>query len=188
MKQIQPMIRRAELVRGDTLTFRDASVADAEFILSLRSDKEKSRYLSATSDHIEAQRAWLEAYAKSEGQAYFIIEHDGEPIGTIRLYDARGNSFCWGSWILADGRPRQAAMESALMTYAYAVDHLGFTECHFEVRKGNGRVLQFHERFGAMRNGETNDDYLYTISLEAIQEARRRHANFLSSGVLVTFD
>ena len=106
--------------------FRDACVSDAEFILSLRTDENKSRFLSATKNDLEAQKAWLIQYAAADDQAYFIIEFNDEPIGTVRLYDAQQDSFCWGSWILKDGRPRQAAMESALMVYAYAVNHLGF--------------------------------------------------------------
>jgi len=180
-----PAIRKAARIAGDTLVFRNAETPDAEFILSLRTDEKKSRYLSATSNDLDAQRAWLDQYRNSEGQAYFIIEHGNEPIGTVRLYDARGTSFCWGSWILKDGRPRQAAMESALMVYAYALDHLGFSACHFDVRKGNERVIKFHERFGAVRTGETPDDYLFSLSLEAITSARQRYADFLAGRVAV---
>ncbi|MCA0197279.1 MAG: GNAT family N-acetyltransferase [Proteobacteria bacterium] len=181
-----PRITKAKRVHGDTLIFRDAAVSDAEFILSLRTDVEKSRYLSQTDNDVAAQRAWLEHYATSEGQAYFIIEFNGEPIGTVRLYDARGGSFCWGSWILKEGRPRQAAMESALMVYAYALDHLQFDACHFDVRKGNDRVIKFHERFGAIRTGETELDFLFKIDRTSIQAARAKYTEFLSAGVTVS--
>lgn len=168
---------------GKTLAFRDARVDDAAFILSLRTDPKKSRYLSATMPDLDAQRAWLQGYTSATDQAYFIIEHQDEPIGTVRLYDARADSFCWGSWILKDGRPSQAAMESALMVYAYGVDRLGFTACHFDVRKGNQRVWSFHERFGARRTAETDLAYLYNLSHEAIQVARQRYLKFLPAGV-----
>lgn len=184
-QRVEPRIRKAALVRGDTLTFRDAELDDAEFILSLRTDAEKSRYLSHVPNDLEAQRAWLARYAQERGQAYFIIEFKGERIGTLRLYDARGDSFCWGSWILKDGRPRHAAMESALMVYAYSVDHLGFTACHFDVRKGNERVIKFHERFGAVRVGETELDHLFQLDLTSIQAARRKYTEFLASSVEV---
>jgi len=172
-------------VLGDTISFRDATTADAEFILSLRTDAGKSRFLSATDNDVGAQRAWLERYAASEDQAYFIIEFNGDPIGTVRLYDAQGGSFCWGSWILKDGRPRQAAMESALMIYAYAIDYLGFNACHFDVRKGNAGVIKFHERFGAQIVEETDLDFLFKLRLEAINESRRRYHEFLSGSVIV---
>lgn len=183
---IWPTIRKAALVRGETLVFRDACEADAEFILSLRTDEKKSRYLNATANDIEAQRKWLAHYATADDQAYFIIEFNNEPVGTVRLYDAQQESFCWGSWILKDGHPRQAAMESALMVYAYAVDHLGFKACHFDVRKGNERVWQFHERFGAQRVGETELDYLYSLSLQAIRNSLLRYREFLPQGATVS--
>lgn len=182
-----PKLRKAKSIIGKSLRLRDAAISDAEFILSLRLDEKKSKFLSKVSSDLAAQQSWLEQYADSRDQAYFIIEYQGETIGTVRLYDERGDSFCWGSWILAEGRPSHAAMESALMIYAYATDHLGFTAAHFEVRKGNERVWQFHERFGAHRTSETEEDYLYQIDLPAIQSARRRYAKFLPEGVQVEF-
>jgi hypothetical protein len=91
-----PKIRKAALVRGETLVFRDACASDAEFILSLRTDENKSRFLSATKNDLDAQKAWLLQYGSAEDQAYFIIEFNDEPIGTVRLYDAQQESFCWG--------------------------------------------------------------------------------------------
>lgn len=76
--------------------FRNAVVDDAEFILSLRTDPDKAKYLSQTRNNLEQQRNWLENYSINEGQAYFIIENDGEAIGTVRLYDAKGKSFAGG--------------------------------------------------------------------------------------------
>ena len=181
-----PTINKAAHVVGDTLVFRDANVGDAEFILSLRTDAEKSKYLSSTSNDVEAQRQWLKQYAEAAGQAYFIIEYENEPIGTVRLYDAKGDSFCWGSWILKEGRPRHAAMESALMVYSYAIDHLGFKSCHFDVRKGNDRVIKFHERFGAVCVSESDIDCFFVLSGDAIRAAKLKYTDFLSSAVRVS--
>ncbi len=181
-----PTIRKAKLVVGRTLTFRDANVDDAAFILSLRTDENKSRYLSAVSADLSAQQAWLESYANSVGQAYFIIEWQYVPIGTVRLYDAKQDSFCWGSWILKDGRPTHAAMESALMVYSYAIDDLAFQGAHFDVRRGNERVWKFHERLGARRVSETDLDYFYELDLQSIQSATETYARFLPADVVVT--
>lgn len=182
-----PEIRKAKRVVGKTLVFRDAIVDDAAFIYSLRTDVEKSRFLSAVPNDIDAQRLWLSEYSKCNGQAYFIIEYQDQKIGTVRLYDAKENSFCWGSWILISSRPSHAAMEAALMVYTYAIDHLGFSATHFDVRKGNERVWKFHERFGAKRIAETELDFLYTIDLNNLLEARKQYSNFLSGDVSVVF-
>lgn len=170
---------------GKTLSFRNATVDDAAFILSLRTDAEKSRYLSAVSGELAEQQAWLERYAHADDQAYFVIEYRHVPIGTVRLYDPQGESFCWGSWILHSSRPSQAAMESALMVYAYAVDHMGFNSAHFDVRRGNERVWQFHERFGAVRTTETELDYRYRIEAPAITASRIRYRRILDGSVTV---
>jgi len=183
----QPQLRKATQVQGEILRFRDAKVNDAAFILSLRRDAEKSRYLSVVSGELSEQQAWLQRYAQLEDQAYFIIEFQGEPIGTVRLYDPQGDSFCWGSWILKTGAPSHAAIESALMVYAYALDHLGFTSAHFDVRKGNERVWKFHERFGARRVAETELDFLYQLDHEAIAASRERYRRILSQSVSVVF-
>jgi RimJ/RimL family protein N-acetyltransferase len=180
-----PAIRKASYVHGRTLAFRNACAGDAEFILSLRTDESKARFLSQVSPDVEAQHRWLSDYEWSVGQAYFIIEHQQEAIGTVRLYDARQPSFCWGSWILKQGAPRTAALESALMVYALGCDHLRFERSHFDVRKANAKVWAFHERFGATRVGETDDDYLYDIGAEQILAARRRYAQYLPAGVSV---
>lgn len=178
-------LRKVARVVGKTLSFRNATVDDAAFILSLRTDAEKSRYLSTVSGELVEQEAWPERYAQADDQAYFVIEHQAAPIGTVRLYDPQGESFCLGSWILHSRRPSQAAMESALMVYAYAVDHLGFTAAHFDVRKGNERVRHFHERFGAVRPAETERDYLYRIDAPAIRASRIRYRRFLEGPVTV---
>ena len=180
-------LRKAASVVGKSLVFRNAGVEDAAFILSLRTDTEKSRYLSAVSNDLADQQVWLARYAQADDQAYFIIEYQDEPIGTVRLYDPQGESFCWGSWVLKNSRPGQAAMESALMVYAYAVDHLGFRAAHFDVRKGNERVWQFHERFGARRVAESELDYDYKLDFEAIAVARKRYQRFLEGAVAVEF-
>ena len=182
----RPLIRKASALHGKFLSFRNASETDAKFILSLRTNSAKSRYLSTTSADIEAQKSWLQGYARAGDQAYFIIQAAEKHIGTVRLYDVQEDSFCWGSWILTVDAPITAAIESELMVYSYAVDHLGFQKAHFDVRKGNESVWKFHERFGALRTHETEEDFVYQISLAAINQARNRYAKFLPNGVSVS--
>ena len=154
-----------ERFEGTNLDFRAATVDDAEFILSLRLDPSKNAYLSETSPDLEAQRKWLASMGTD--QLYFIIEHQGRPVGTVRLYDQRASSFCWGSWILSGDAPKGAARESMMMVYQLAFD-LGFAASHFDVRKGNEKVWRFHERMGAVRTGETEHDFLYSIDKATI--------------------
>lgn len=178
---MNPLISKARSIAGQTLRFRDAGVPDAEFILSLRLDEKKNKHLSATSGEVEQQRQWLDSYAKSDGQAYFIIESAGKDVGTVRLYDARGDSFSWGSWIISDDAPARCGIESALMVYRYAVGHLSFSRAHFEVRKLNQSVCAFHERFGAVCVSESESTNYYEIGGDAIAASMKRYERYLSA-------
>ncbi len=180
-----PVIRPAARLIGKTLVLRNAGPDDAPFIFALRTDPEKARYLSPVSPHLEDQRDWLARYQTGTGQAYFIIEHGGQAIGTIRLYDAQGDSFCWGSWILTDARPRQAAVESILMVFIYAIDHLGFRRTHFDVRAANARAIAFYDRIGGTRTGISGEDILYELTPRALAHARIELADFLPGGLRI---
>ena len=181
-----PILRKAQAVRGKTVVLRDATPADASFIFRLRTDDATAQHLSKISAVLADQVAWLERYAAISDEVYFIIESTtGEPLGTVRLYDPLRDSFCWGSWIMRKGAPQAAAIESALLVYAYALDELGFARAHFQVRKGNDHVWKFHERFGAIRMSEREEDYDYSISHAAIRAAMKRYARFMPTQLTV---
>ena len=179
-------IRKARSIRGKTLVLRNAVVADAAYILSLRTNPQKSKHLSKVSDDLDAQMAWLASYQERDTEAYFIIEDVlGIPLGTVRIYDAQGDSFCWGSWILLENAPSSAAIESALIVYAYALESLGFQRAHFQVQKANERVWRFHERFGAERIEENEVQYGYRLSSAAIKSSIDRYRRYLPDGIFL---
>lgn len=181
----QPEIRQCSRIQGNRLVFRNALVSDAEFILGLRTDPVKARHLSATDPSLEQQRAWLKAYSETKGQAYFVIENlEGLPVGTLRLYDAQGHSFCWGSWIKTDSAPPCFAMESALIVYAFAAN-LGFTKAHFDVRSNNKNVCAFHERLGAKLIRESSSDRYYEMDEHACSDLLEKYVRFLPNGIAV---
>jgi len=177
-------ICKARCIRGKTLVLRNAVVTDAAFILSLRTNPQKSRHLSKVSDDLVAQEAWLIGYEMRDIEAYFIIEDvHGIPLGSVRIYDAQGDSFCWGSWILLENAPSSAAIESALIVYAYALESLGFQSAHFQVQKANERVWRFHERFGAERTAENEVQYEYRLSNANIKSSIDRYRRYLPVGI-----
>lgn len=181
-----PILRKAKQVTGKSLIFRNACLADAAFILSLRTDAKKCQHLSSVSGQLLDQEVWLEKYALRDNEVYFIIENKvGELLGTVRLYANVKHSFCWGSWIIKDGAPQTHAIESALMVYAYGIDMLGFKSAYFQVNKENERVCMFHERFGATRIAENDNEYEYIISNESIFNAMERYKRYLHLPLIV---
>lgn len=182
-----PKIRKARKICGKTLIFRNATEFDAEFILSLRRDEIKSRYISPTSDGLDSQLAWLKNYSTAEDQAYFIIYFNDEAIGTVRIYDCVEDDFSWGSWIISANAPGHAAIESALILYAYALDFLKFKKSHFSVHKLNKSVCRFHERFGAIKLSENQEDIIYAITESAIEKSREKYHKFLPEKIVVEY-
>lgn len=154
-----------KFIEGKFINLRDVQINDAAFILMLRTSDKKSKYLHKTSNDLEKQVNYIQHYKTLDNEWYFIIENkDGVALGTVRIYDIIGDSFCWGSWLIVDGVSPRVALESALLIYDYAFYELGFNKVHFDVRKENLKVQRFHESFGAIRVGETDQDVLYNYT------------------------
>lgn len=181
-----PTISQADCIRGNRLVLRNVLESDAEFILRLRLDPSKSRYISPVENSLGKQVEWIENYRRGVGEAYFIIESDEGPQGTVRLYDANGNSFSWGSWIVRAGAPSSIAIESALIVYRFALTFLGFGEAHFNVDRENISVLSFHDRFGATRVGVDERQIFFHIGFSAIEKSMIRYRRFLPNGISVS--
>lgn len=138
--------------------FRLVRTRDAEFILSLRTDKELSEYLSDVDADVETQRRWIGRYIEREQRGeeyYFIIIHENAPVGTIRLYDCINDndisSFSWGSWVIKKPRPKGVAKVSLCLLYKIGFDTLKYDRSHFEAMLENDRAISLYERTGATR-------------------------------------
>jgi len=168
------------------IRFRLVEEEDAPFILALRIDPEKSRFISPVENDLEAQRKWIRDYREREKRGeefYFIIEGlDAEKLGTIRLYDFRDDSFCWGSWILKHDAPAYAAVESALMIYHIAIRDLGFRQSHTDVRRNNTSVQNFLLQFGAEITGEDDLNTYFRMTAETYEKTRVTYRRFLANG------
>lgn len=175
------MITEKPLILGKSINLRNVGVDDAAFILSLRLDPRLNTHLSPTDANLDAQRAWIERYRAAPGQQfYFIIEDKaGKPCGTVRLYDLLPDSFCWGSWIVHPDAPRKAAIESALLVYEFGFYELRFPQSHFDVRKENTRVVDFHLRFGARIERESEQDCFFRFQRTDYERTREQYRSFL---------
>lgn len=179
------VLKKPKKVIGKNIVFRNADANDARFILDLRTNPSRNKYISHTKNDLSLQIEWLQNYANDNNQIYFIIENKaGEKFGTIRIYDNCEYSFCWGSWILKEERPSGFALESALMIYSFALD-LGFQSSHFEVKKGNESVWKFHERFGAAKVNQNEDDYFYEINHDEIKKSLEKYKKYLPDGITI---
>lgn len=172
---------------ANSIQLRLVEVDDASFILRLRRDPILNQHLSPVDDDLQAQIAWIEEYKTREAlghEFYFVIEaitDPPRPVGTVRLYDFREQSFCWGSWIVDATAPRFAAIESAIAVYDLAFDRLGFCSSHFDVRKENVSVVRFHQRFGATETDEDESNVYFSYQREVYRQIRPKYARHLQA-------
>jgi RimJ/RimL family protein N-acetyltransferase len=170
------------LLKGKNINMRTVEVEDATFIFTMRQNQSKTKFLSKVSGTVESQKEWIVKYKIKERdmqEFYFIIESkSSEKLGLVRLYDFQNDSFCWGSWLIKDEAPKTTAIESALQIYEFGFYNLGFEKSHFDVRKGNDKVIAFHQRFGAKIIKENKLDYFFDYEksdYEIIKEKYKRY-------------
>jgi RimJ/RimL family protein N-acetyltransferase len=170
------------IIEGKNINLRTVEIEDAEFIYVLRTNPEKSKYLSKISENINDQIEWIKNYKQRENENkefYFVIESkEKEKLGLVRVYDIKNNSFSWGSWIIKEDAPKSTAIESALQIYEFGFYNLKFQKSHFDVRKGNDKVIAFHQRFGAKIVDEDELDYFFNFEksdYEIIKEKYKRY-------------
>ena len=170
-------------IQGKNINLRPARVEDSKFILSLRLQKHNTQYLSQVENDLVKQQAWLENYQQKEQknlEYYFVIENKHhENLGLVRVYDLQPNSFCWGSSLIKDNVPKTTAIESALLVYEFGFGKLNYKQSHFDVRKGNDRVIAFHQRFGANITHEDELNYYFNYLLEDYVQIKQKYKRYL---------
>lgn len=146
---------------------REVEITDAEFILSLRCDEKKAKYLHKTEYNLQKQQEYIKNCLAKDDEWYFIIENKNrKKIGTYRIYDLKKDSFCIGSWLMVDGCSPQEMMEGEYLVKMFAFKKTGFYKFHFDVRKENKKVIRYHKMMGAKQVGETELDYLFECTKE----------------------
>lgn len=169
------------LLVGRNIYLRDISTSDAEFVYGLRCNPDLNTYLNPPPSSVVDQRAYIEKYKEASDEYYFIIcSKRHEQLGTVRIYDLLPDSFCWGSWIVKSDAPKGVGMESLLLVYDYGFYGLHFSQSHFDVRKGNTRVLELHRRLGAEPTGEDDLNCYFRYTENTYKNTRQRYLRMIT--------
>lgn len=165
-------------VEGPSLRLRLIRPEDAGYVHRLRCDPAYNRHLSEVRGGPDDQRRWIEAYKQREAEGhefYYVIERrsDGAPCGVVRLYDIGTDSFTWGSFILDAGKPRKAALESAVLSFGIGFETLALETASIDVRIENTHAHAFYVRLGMQETHRTERDIymVYTRSRFAADKA-----------------
>lgn len=156
----------SEYANGRYVNIREAEVGDAKFILSLRCDEIKSRFINKTESNLNKQIEYLERYKMLDDEYYFIImDKNGTPIGTIRMYDLGKNDFVSGSWLMIKEATAEQVLEGNFLMLHFAYSALNYRKFHFDVRIKNKKVATFHQTMGAVMVSKNELDYFFEADL-----------------------
>lgn len=127
---------------------------DAEFILSLRTDKELSKYIHDTSNDINKQIEWTREYKKREVEGldyYFIMSKDSIPLGVIRMYNIHDKTYTLGSLVMRRGITPEDVTAIHILVREISFEVLNFEiEDNFDgVHVDNKKVLKYVLSWGA---------------------------------------
>lgn len=141
---------------------------DAEFIVDIRTDINKSKFISSTDSNIEKQKQWIRNYKKRETinkEFYFIaIDENDEKFATYRLYNISNDSIEVGSFV---SKPFYKialnVIKVDVILKSYVFETLGYDSLNFEVRKNNKTVINYHNKFKPDLINEDDLNYYYKL-------------------------
>lgn len=149
------------------LTVRLATEADTDFIMSLRTNKELTKFIHQTDQDVQKHLDWFKKYKirESEGRDYyFVYSKDGKPVGLNRVYNVFEYYGTPGSWLCSPDNEIEVSMATnfILNDIIFELMDLDFTV--FDVRKANKQVWKLHNQCGAKQIGESEIDFYFVTT------------------------
>lgn len=137
----------AEPLQGFGITLRSVEADDAAFILEQRLAARARPFLGDTSPDVAHQRAWIAAQ-RVRAEDLYLLAHDaqGEPLGTIGLYNRQGTVAEWGRFVVRPGVKAAPACLYLLLDYGFA--QAGLQQVYCVTLADNARAIAFYERAG----------------------------------------
>ena len=164
------------------LNFKLADETDASFILSLRTNPSKNKYLSYTENDLKKQIIWLQEYKRREEngeELYYIVSENNIPVGTIRIYNIKENECTYGSWLFSSVTHQLTPIISEISIYEIAYNVLKKNKVLFDVMKANKNVVNYHriKRINLINEDENN--YYFSMSKEDWEISKKKYIDLL---------
>ena len=173
------------------LQFIFAKENDAEFILGLRTNPYKNKYLNYTEPNLENQIIWLNEYKTREERGeelYYIIYENNIPVGTIRIYNINENDCTTGSWLFSSNTYQLTPIISELLIYEIVYNILKKSTVLFDVRKENKKVVTYHKLKRITLINEDEENFYYSMSRAEWEESKMKIFNLMGVKIDVDFD
>ena len=170
-------LKMKSLIKKYGITLRYVEEKDAEFIVGLRTNESRSRFISSTSSDIENQIKWIKEYKERESnqeEFYFIAyDHEGEPYATYRLYNKTKDSIEIGSYLSKPDYPNPLnSIKLDVLMKEFVFEDLKFDKLVFEVRKKNRSVVKYHKLYNPLLEKEDEMNYYFTQHKTSFEDAK----------------
>ena len=135
------------------LNVRLVNESDAAFILSLRANPKRTKYMITLENNIPIQMKWIQKYKKREkkGLDYYLIYSNAEekPIGVNRIshVDTHTKTAKASSWIAVEGLHYEA-IKMIIIRNEIVFNLLGINTFWSDVHKNNKKAIRILELFG----------------------------------------
>lgn len=172
------------IIEGRFVDLRSADLDDAEFTLALRMDPEIAKFFPKFEGNLQTQKNWLRQQREKEGDYFFIVsDKENNRIGTIGIYDIKGDRAEGGRIIVKETYPLQA-IEAQLLLDKFAFYDLGIKIITGFIYADNQRALRFNKMFAPVFSEPEKDATGRMIirtegSKESFEKVRPRLEKFL---------
>lgn len=170
-------------IEGKYINLREAEISDSEFILSLRTDEKKSRYIHQTDSDLNKQIEYMKRYKTLKNEWYYIIENKhNKSLGTISIYPHKNTTqyeYEIGRWLMSNESNVFESIESDLLVKKIFFEEFNFISTPITVHKNNTNVIKFHNSWNAKKISTYDDFYILELTREIYLQNKDKFYSFI---------
>ena len=168
-----------KVLRGNTISLKSVDLDDAEFIVRIRNDETKNKYVHPVPADIELQKEWIKRQKDRDGDYYFVIYDDKyNKCGLASIYDINisNREAEFGRWVSWGNSVQN--IESVILAFDFAFENFAIDKIYMRTMYENKIVRSFWKRFGAESLGKV---YEMDLWLDKAIVTREKYYNELRS-------
>lgn len=153
----------AIFIEGEEISLRTLEEEDADFLRSLNHDLDVRRFLGRVPkpSSLPQEKDRISSINESEEIIQFIIEHEGEEVGTVAIFDINYtyNSAEVGAFMVdPDIHGQGFGTEAMELILDYSFNQLNMHKIKGGYIEGNEASRKVQEKFGFQREGSERDE------------------------------
>ncbi|MGN0620335.1 MAG: GNAT family N-acetyltransferase [Porcipelethomonas sp.] len=143
-------------IEGNFVRIRTAGSSDADFTLSVRREKQNTRFMPELNISPESQKKWIAEQISSKDSMFLVIERiSGEKIGTFSLYNICGKTAETGRLVLRGNQIE--TIETMVLFHDYIFNTTELEYIYSMIDIDNLPALGLAKRLGSEDTGHVFD-------------------------------